>query len=42
MTFTDLSADERADQDRLLLAAFFSPTDASEAAGRAYLKRDDG
>ena len=34
MTFTELSAEERADPDR-----FFSPTDVSQAAGRAYLKR---
>jgi pimeloyl-ACP methyl ester carboxylesterase len=39
MTFTELSAEERADPDQFLLAAFFSPTDASQAAGRAYLKR---
>jgi pimeloyl-ACP methyl ester carboxylesterase len=39
MTFTELSAEERADPDRFLLAAFFSPSDASQAAGRAYLKR---
>ena len=39
MTFTELSADERADPVRFLLTAFFSPTDASQAAGRAYLKR---
>jgi pimeloyl-ACP methyl ester carboxylesterase len=39
MTFTELSADERADPDQFLLAAFFSPTDASQAAGRAFLKR---
>jgi pimeloyl-ACP methyl ester carboxylesterase len=39
MTFTELSADERADPDRFILGAFFSPTDASQAAGRAYLKR---
>jgi pimeloyl-ACP methyl ester carboxylesterase len=39
MTFTELSAEERADPDRFLLDAFFSPTDASQAAGRAYLKR---
>jgi pimeloyl-ACP methyl ester carboxylesterase len=39
MTFTELSAEERADPDPFLLAAFFSPTDASQAAGRAYLKR---
>ena len=39
MTFTELSADERADPEQFLLAAFFSPSDASQAAGRAYLKR---
>ena len=39
MTFTELSAEERADPEEFLLAAFFSPTDASQAAGRAYLKR---
>jgi pimeloyl-ACP methyl ester carboxylesterase len=39
MTFTELSAEERADAEQFLLAAFFSPTDASQAAGRAYLKR---
>jgi pimeloyl-ACP methyl ester carboxylesterase len=39
MTFTELSAEERADPDRFLLGAFFSSTDASQAAGRAYLNR---
>jgi pimeloyl-ACP methyl ester carboxylesterase len=39
MTFTELSAEERADPDRFLLGAFFSPTGASQAAGRAYLNR---
>jgi pimeloyl-ACP methyl ester carboxylesterase len=39
MTFTELSAEERADPEQFLLAAFFSPTDASQAAGRAYLRR---
>jgi pimeloyl-ACP methyl ester carboxylesterase len=39
MTFTELSSEERADPDRFLLTAFFSPTDASQAAGRAYLSR---
>ena len=39
MTFTELSAEERADPDRFLLTALFSPTDASQAAGRAYLNR---
>ncbi len=39
MTFTELSADERADPVAFLLAAFFSPSEASQAAGRAYLDR---
>ena len=39
MTFAELSAEERADPEQFLLAAFFSPTDASQAAGRVYLKR---
>jgi len=39
MTFTELSSEERADPEQFLLAAFFSPTDASQAAGRAYLSR---
>src|ERR1700751_4192593 len=39
MTFTELSSEERADPEQFLLAAFFSLTDASQAAGRAYLKR---
>ena len=39
MTFTELSAEEQADPERFLLEAFFSPTDASQAAGRVYLKR---
>jgi pimeloyl-ACP methyl ester carboxylesterase len=39
MTFTELSAEERADPIQFLLAAFFSPTAASQAAGRAYLDR---
>jgi pimeloyl-ACP methyl ester carboxylesterase len=39
MTFTELSAEERADPNQFLLGAFFSPTDASQAAGRAYLSR---
>jgi pimeloyl-ACP methyl ester carboxylesterase len=39
MTFTELSSEERADPVQFLLAAFFSPTDASQAAGRAYLDR---
>ena len=39
MTFTELSSEERADPAQFLLAAFFSPSHASQAAGRAYLKR---
>jgi pimeloyl-ACP methyl ester carboxylesterase len=39
MTFTELSSEERTDQVQFLLAAFFSPTDESQAAGRAYLNR---
>ena len=39
MDFTELSAEERADPEQFLLAAFFSPSQASQAAGRAYLKR---
>jgi pimeloyl-ACP methyl ester carboxylesterase len=39
MTFTELSAEERADPVQFLLAAFFSPSDASQATGRAYLER---
>jgi pimeloyl-ACP methyl ester carboxylesterase len=39
MTFTELSAEERADPVSFLLAAFFSPSEASQAAGRAYLDR---
>jgi pimeloyl-ACP methyl ester carboxylesterase len=39
MEFAELSADERADPEKFLLAALFSPTDTSQAAGRAYQKR---
>jgi pimeloyl-ACP methyl ester carboxylesterase len=39
MTFTELSADEQADPVAFLLAAFFSPSQASQAAGRGYIKR---
>jgi pimeloyl-ACP methyl ester carboxylesterase len=39
MTFTELSAEERADPVQFLLAAFFTPSDTSQAAGRAYLER---
>ncbi len=39
MEFAELSAEEQADPVQFLLAAFFSPTAASQVAGRAYLKR---
>src|ERR1700677_4488812 len=39
MTFTELSPEEQADPVAFLLGAFFSPSEASQAAGREYLKR---
>src|ERR1700733_1594120 len=39
MTFTELSPDEEADPVAFLLAAFFSPSEASRTAGREYIKR---
>jgi len=39
MTFTELSVDELGDPVRLLMNAFFTPSAASQAAGRAYLER---
>jgi pimeloyl-ACP methyl ester carboxylesterase len=39
MTFTELSPEEQADPVAFLLAAFFSPSEASQAAGHDYLKR---
>jgi pimeloyl-ACP methyl ester carboxylesterase len=39
MEFAELSAEEQADPVQFLLAAFFAPTDSSQAAGRAYLER---
>jgi len=39
MTFDELSADELNDPIALLLNAFFTPSDASQAAGHAYLDR---
>ena len=39
LTFTELSAEEQADPVAFLLGAFFSPSEASQAAGRKYLKR---
>src|SRR6204780_2165451 len=37
MSFTELSPEEQADPVASLLAAFFSPSDASQAAGREYM-----
>jgi len=39
MTFTELSTDLLADPVALLMSAFFTPSEASEAAGRAYTER---
>jgi pimeloyl-ACP methyl ester carboxylesterase len=39
MTFTELTAEEQADPVAFLLAAFFSPSEASQAAGREYISR---
>ena len=39
MEFAELSAEEQADPVQFLLTAFFSPSEASQAAGRAYMKR---
>lgn len=39
MTFTELSAEEQADPVAFLLGAFFSPSKASQAAGREYMER---
>jgi pimeloyl-ACP methyl ester carboxylesterase len=39
MVFTELSAEEQADPVALLMHAFFTPSEASQASGRAYLKR---
>lgn len=39
MTFTELSIDELSDPVALLLKSFFTPSDASQAAGHAYLDR---
>ncbi len=41
MTFTELSAEEQADPVAFLLAAFFSPSKTSQAAGREHLTRLD-
>jgi hypothetical protein len=39
MTFTELSVDELGDPVALLMGAFFTPSAASQAAGRAYIER---
>jgi pimeloyl-ACP methyl ester carboxylesterase len=39
MTFTELSSEEQADPVQFMLAAFFAPTAASQAAGRVHLDR---
>jgi pimeloyl-ACP methyl ester carboxylesterase len=39
MTFSELSADELGDPVALLMGAFFTPSEASQAAGRAYIER---
>lgn len=39
LTFTELSAEEQKDPVAFLLGAFFSPSLASQAAGREYIKR---
>ena len=39
MTFTELSADEMEDPEKLLMATFFTTSEQSITAGRAYLKR---
>jgi pimeloyl-ACP methyl ester carboxylesterase len=39
MTFTELTVDELDDPASLLMNAFFTPSDASKSAGRAYLER---
>ena len=39
LTFTELSSEEQTDPVAFLLGAFFSPSEASQEAGREYLKR---
>jgi pimeloyl-ACP methyl ester carboxylesterase len=41
MTFTELTTAELDDPEALLLTAFFTPSDVSQTAGRAYLGRLD-
>ena len=39
MTFTELSLDELADPAALLMGSFFTPSEASQASGLAYVER---
>ena len=39
MTFTELSTDLLADPVALLMSAFFTPSEASKAAGQVYIER---
>ena len=39
MTFTELSPDDLADPIGLLMKSFFTPSEASKTAGRAYIER---
>ena len=39
LTFTELSIDELKEPVTLLLTSFFTPSEQSQAAGQAYLKR---
>ena len=39
MTFTELSVDDLADPAALLMSAFFTSSESSQAAGRAYIER---
>jgi pimeloyl-ACP methyl ester carboxylesterase len=39
LTFTELSIDDLKDPVALILKSFFTPSDSSQAAGQAYLKR---
>jgi pimeloyl-ACP methyl ester carboxylesterase len=39
MTFSELSLDELKDPVALIMKSFFTPSENSQAAGRAYLKR---
>jgi pimeloyl-ACP methyl ester carboxylesterase len=42
MTFTELSAEEQADPISFLMAAFFTSSEQSRAAGRAFVERMSG